>query len=224
MRAHAALAGNRYAALLEDDSEEAPKVRKRTKRKAAKPDAEPELPKKRPRRAAREAEPGSTAEATQAPESEAPEAKPGPLPTGTEKKLQGGVTIKVLRAAPEGAAIAAKGCELRLIYEGRLPAKNDRRFDNGEIDFLLGDGSMLPGFVIGVTGMAVGERRLIRIPWRLGYGKKGKKPKIPPMSDLDFEASLTFCGVDWKQRESKSDMSNKRREAAKRRGKKPRPA
>ena len=90
---------------------------------------------------------------------------------------------------------------MRLIYEGRLPAKNDRRFDNGEIDFLLGDGAMIPGFAAGVEGMAVGERRLIRVPWRLGYGKKGKKPKIPPMSDLHFEASLTFCGVDWKQRE-----------------------
>ena len=89
---------------------------------------------------------------------------------------------------------------MRLIYEGRL-AKNDRRFDNGEIDFLLGDGGMIPGFAAGVEGMGVGERRLIRVPWRLGYGKKGKKPKIPPMSDLHFDASLTFCGVDWKQRD-----------------------
>ena len=39
---------------------------------------------------------------------------------------------------------------------------------------------MLPGFAIGVAGMGVGERRLIRVPWRLGYGKKGKRPKIPP--------------------------------------------
>ncbi|CAE6911025.1 FKBP15-1 [Symbiodinium sp. CCMP2592] len=154
-----------------------------------------------------------------------PGGEPGLLPTGTTKTLQGGVTIKVLRAAPEGAQLATKGCEVKLMYEGRLPDKNGRRFDVGEIDFLLGDGTMLPGFAIGVAGMGVGERRLIRVPWRLGYGKKGKRPKIPPKSDLDFDASLTFCGIDWKRRVSHKppEMSNKRREAAKRRGKKPRP-
>ena len=90
----------------------------------------------------------------------------------------------------------------------------------------MAEGTMLPGFAIGVAGMGVGERRLIRVPWRLGYGKKGKRPKIPPKSDLDFDASLTFCGIDWKRRVSHKppEMSNKRREAAKRRGKKPRPA
>lgn len=35
-------------------------------------------------------------------------------------------------------------------------------------------GTMLPGFAKGVTGMGVGERRLIHIPWKLGYGKKGR--------------------------------------------------
>ncbi|CAE7187540.1 FPR4, partial [Symbiodinium necroappetens] len=130
----------------------------------------------------------------------------GLLPTGTTKTLQGGVTIKVLRAAPKGAPLATKGCEVKLMYEGRLPDKNGRRFDVGEIDFLLGDGTMLPGFAIGVAGMGVGERRLIRVPWRLGYGKKGKRPKIPPKSDLDFDASLTFCGIDWKRRVSSGDV------------------
>ncbi len=139
---------------------------------------------------------------------------------------------------------------------------------------LLTEGTMLPGFAKGVTGMGVGERRLIHIPWKLGYGKKGratswdlqpqwfddleanfsgfrgickhqhtvfqialicfffsgfwacqrltpsnsevvlpgKKPKIPPMSDLDFDASLTFCGVDWKERSNRSDAGLKRSE------------
>ena len=61
----------------------------------------------------------------------------GLLPTGTTKTLQGGVTIKanlwwpaagscnelqlaeVLRAAPEGAQLATKGCEVKLMYEAR---------------------------------------------------------------------------------------------------------
>ncbi|CAK9078086.1 unnamed protein product [Durusdinium trenchii] len=64
------------------------------------------------------------------------------LPLGATKTLPGGVVIKVLRAAPFGAPVALKGSEVRLIYEGRL-AKNQRRFDNGEIDFLLGDVGIL---------------------------------------------------------------------------------
>ena len=42
-----------------------------------------------------------------------------PLPLGASKTLPGGVTIQVLRAAPPGAVLATKGCEVRLIYEAR---------------------------------------------------------------------------------------------------------
>eukprot|EP00434_Breviolum_minutum_P041506 symbB.v1.2.036920.t1/scaffold5319.1/size29312/4 len=231
---------NRYAALLSDSGSDAPepkaKPKLKAKRKKAKEPAdsvsafetEPK-PKRRKRRkeaAASDKQADRSKEEAKPVEEDAAGDQQGPLkplPLGASKTLPGGVTIQVLRAAPPDAVMATKGCEVRLIYEGRL-AKSNRRFDNGEIDFLLGDGTMLPGFAKGVTGMSVGERRLIHIPWKLGYGKKGKKPKIPPMSDLDFDASLTFCGVDWKERSNRSDMSNKRREAAKRRGKKPRAA
>ena len=37
--------------------------------------------------------------------------------------------------------------------QGRLPAKNDRRFDNGEIDFLLGD-ARGPGNGGGTVGLS----------------------------------------------------------------------
>ncbi|CAL1148038.1 unnamed protein product [Cladocopium goreaui] len=240
-----AIAGNRYAALLsESGSDDAAeprtakkvKAKRKVKRKVPPEGSEamvqsafepsPSRPNRKRKKGGTEGD--KQADGAQKLEEDGAQEKhetgdqQGPLPLGAEKTLPGGVTIKVLRAAPADAVIATKGCEVRLIYEGRL-AKNNRRFDNGEIDFLLGDGTMLPGFAKGVSGMGVGERRLIHIPWKLGYGKKGKKPKIPPMSDLDFDASLTFCGVDWKERSNRSEMSNKRREAAKRRGKKPRP-
>lgn len=237
------LRSNRYAALLSDDDDDddddvqngsesfaaRPASGQTTKKenacakKAAKNEmlGEPNEPKtgqKRKRAAATEATPAKQAQ--QLASSAQDEA---PLPAGTTRTLQGGVTIKVIRAAPQGATVARHGCEVKLLYEGSLPNKKGLRFDAGEIDFLLGDGTMLRGFAMGVVGMHVGERRLIHIPWRLGYGKKGKPPKIPPMSDLDFDASLVFCGVDWEHRisDKRSDMSNKRREAGKRRGKKP---
>merc|ERR1712039_379936 len=126
-----------------------------------------------------------------------------------------------------GAVITRPGHVVRLMYEGRLPAKNGKRFDAGQIDFVLGDGSMVPGFDIGVRGMAVGESRLIRIPWRMGYGKKGKKPKVPPCSDLEFSVVLTHSGIDWGTSQDLKDrtaVSKQRREAMRRRGRKPRPS
>merc|ERR1712151_923561 len=93
-------------------------------------------------------------------------------------------------------------------------------FDRGDIDFILGDGSMVAGFDRGVFGMRVGERRLIYVPSKLGYGKKGKKPRIPPHADLWFDVSLTSAGCDWTDMRM-SAMTANRREAKKRRNKKP---
>jgi len=144
-----------------------------------------------------------------------------PMALGAKKVLPGGVTIEVTRAAKEGSRVAAKGDVVKLLYEGRLPAKDNKSFDKGDIDFVLGDGSMVVGFDRGVAGMAVGERRLINIPSRFGYGKKGKKPKVPPNSDLVFDVIMTSVGCDWTDM-TFSSMSNARREASRRRGKKPR--
>mmetsp|Transcript_1123 Transcript_1123/g.2472 ORF Transcript_1123/g.2472 Transcript_1123/m.2472 type:complete len:278 (-) Transcript_1123:470-1303(-) len=140
---------------------------------------------------------------------------------GLKKTLPGGVVIETTRAAPPGAKKAVTGDVVKLLYEGKLPLKEMKTFDKGDIDFVLGDGSMVVGFERGVNGMLVGERRTIYIPAKFGYGKKGKKPKVPPNSDLVFDVILTSAGTDWTDMTFKN-MSVQRREKAKRRGKKPR--
>ena len=42
----------------------------------------------------------------------------------------------------------------------------------------------------GVSGMRKGEKRRIKVPWALGYGKRGSKPDIPAEADLVFTISL----------------------------------
>ena len=74
-------------------------------------------------------------------------------------------------------------------YVGTL-AKNGREFDRGKIAFRLGAGEVIKGWDVGCAGMAVGERRQLFIPAKLGYGKRGSGPEIPPDSTLIFEVTL----------------------------------
>ena len=56
--------------------------------------------------------------------------------------------------------------------------------------FKVGEGQVIKGMDIGVTGMAVGGERRVTIPAHLGYGKKGTPPDIPGNSTLVFDLKL----------------------------------
>lgn len=55
--------------------------------------------------------------------------------------------------------------------------------------FVVGDSKVVPGLSQGVSGMKVGERRVLRIPPSLAYGDKGTGP-IPGGATLVFEVEL----------------------------------
>ena len=42
----------------------------------------------------------------------------------------------------------------------------------------------------GIEGMRVGEERKLEVPSKLGYGKRGSAPDIPPNADLFFTVTL----------------------------------
>jgi len=64
------------------------------------------------------------------------------------------------------------------------------------ISFPQGMGRVIPGFDQGFTGMKVGGKRRIFIPWQLAYGALGRpgpdaaNPGIPPKADLIFDIEL----------------------------------
>ena len=58
------------------------------------------------------------------------------------------------------------------------------------IAFRLGAGEVIKGWDVGCAGMAVGERRQLFIPAKLGYGKRGAPPDIPANADLMFDCTL----------------------------------
>jgi peptidylprolyl isomerase len=68
--------------------------------------------------------------------------------------------------------------------------------DPQPMPFPQGFGRLIPGFDQGFTGMKIGGKRRLFIPWQLAYGEKGRPgpdpahPMIPPKADLIFDVEL----------------------------------
>jgi FKBP-type peptidyl-prolyl cis-trans isomerase len=100
-------------------------------------------------------------------------------------KLSSGVYIQTL---DEGSGDgAAAGATVDVAYVGFLTT--GVVFNAGAFDFVLGGGRVLPGFDEGVTGMKVGERRLVIVPPGQAYGLS-PRGNIPGGSILIFDLEV----------------------------------
>jgi FKBP-type peptidyl-prolyl cis-trans isomerase len=78
-------------------------------------------------------------------------------------------------------------------YVGKLA--DGKVFDSTEehgkpLPVRLGAGTVIPGWEIGIPGMAVGGTRRLIIPPDLAYGKQGYPGVIPPNATLTFDVTL----------------------------------
>ena len=65
------------------------------------------------------------------------------------------------------------------------------KFDSAsKFIFTIGGGEVIKGWDIGVKGMKVGGKRMLTVPAKLGYGKRGSPPEIPGDAVLCFEVKL----------------------------------
>ena len=78
-----------------------------------------------------------------------------------------------------------------------MDADGKPKMSEGEpISFPQGFGRVIPGFDQGFTGMHIGGKRRLFIPWQLAYGARGRpgpnadNPGIPPKADLIFDIEL----------------------------------
>ena len=105
------------------------------------------------------------------------------------ERLPSGVYIQTLQS---GDGLPVNSGEVTIAYTLWLPDGTEIE-DNPSFQFILGQTNLIPGFVDGITGMRVGERRLIVIPSELGYGSQGTS-SIPPNSVLVFLVELLSAG------------------------------
>lgn len=86
---------------------------------------------------------------------------------------------------------AQHGDRVTVSYVGKLADNGGAIFDKAtSFQFQLGAGDVIKGWDIGVGGMRVGGRRIIVVPPKLGYGKKGAGKDIPPGATLHFTITL----------------------------------
>lgn len=79
---------------------------------------------------------------------------------------------------------------IRVEYKGRLMSTG-KQFGEGNIKIMVGEPDrVMLGWQQGMKGMKVGGKRTIRIPPRLGYGRRGSGETIPPNSDLEFDLEI----------------------------------
>jgi FKBP-type peptidyl-prolyl cis-trans isomerase len=113
-----------------------------------------------------------------------------PTPIGKPTTTASGLTYETLK---EGTgATAQSGQEVKVHYTGTLADGTvfDSAGDKEPYVTKLEPTSVFPGWLEGVPGMKVGERRKLAIPATLAYGSNGRPPKIPPNAALTFEIEL----------------------------------
>lgn len=93
-------------------------------------------------------------------------------------------------------AQAVAGKKVAVHYVGKL--LDGTEFDNsikrGEpIEFILGQGQVIPGWDEGIAMMKEGGKAMLLIPSNLAYGERGNQA-IPPCSPLVFDVELVKVG------------------------------
>ena len=90
-------------------------------------------------------------------------------------------------------ALPKRGDAVSVLYKGSL--LNGTQFDSAEdrespFTFQLDRGKVIPGWEYGMLMMREGEKRLIIVPYEMGYGTRGRAPDIPRMATLIFEVEM----------------------------------
>mmetsp|Transcript_3084 Transcript_3084/g.7278 ORF Transcript_3084/g.7278 Transcript_3084/m.7278 type:complete len:201 (-) Transcript_3084:30-632(-) len=89
----------------------------------------------------------------------------------------------------DDSVTAQSGDTVTVAYKGTLD--DGYEFDKAsKFTFVLGAGEVIKGWDLGIANMKVGGKRKLVVPSKLGYGKRGCSPDIPPNATLNFIVTL----------------------------------
>jgi FKBP-type peptidyl-prolyl cis-trans isomerase len=98
------------------------------------------------------------------------------------------VGLRYLELEPGASQLEARWCSRAIVqYTGTLT--DGTQFDQGTHEFTPGADNTIAGFVYGVVGMQVDEKRRLIIPPNLAYGSQGTT-EIPPNATIIFDVEL----------------------------------
>lgn len=106
------------------------------------------------------------------------------------QRLEGGV-VAIDFKHPDGDLKIAQGDKLTVQYTGYLG--NGTRVDTSRDKpqpFTFTQGSLIPGWNVGLNDATKGTIRRLAIPATMAYGERGAGRAIPPNSDLFFEVEI----------------------------------
>lgn len=106
------------------------------------------------------------------------------------KMTENGVEVFVVREG--NGTILEPGVRVKVHYNGFL--ENDTLFDSSyergqPIEFVLGQGMVIPGLEEGLKSLRVGDQARVWIPFQLAYGERGRGP-IPARANLIFDVEV----------------------------------
>jgi peptidylprolyl isomerase len=101
--------------------------------------------------------------------------------------------IEYIETEAGSGEIARPGDRVAVHYTGTLADGTvfDSSYERGQpIEFVLGQGMVIPGWEQGIALMREGGKATLIIPPQLAYGPQGSPPTIPPDATLTFEVEL----------------------------------
>ncbi|MCC6680050.1 MAG: FKBP-type peptidyl-prolyl cis-trans isomerase [Phycisphaeraceae bacterium] len=103
-----------------------------------------------------------------------------------------GVEHEVLHAGAGRIARPGDAVEFNYVtyVEGRADPCDDSATRGRPLRCRIGDNQLIPGWELGLIGMAEGEKRVLVIPPYLAYGARGAGALIPPDATLSVEIEL----------------------------------
>ena len=100
-------------------------------------------------------------------------------------------------------SVAKTGDTVRVHYHGRLTSGEtfDSSAERDPLEFELGSGQVIAGFDDGVTGMSIGEKKTIEIPFAEAYGPRNESmiidmPKERFPADMQIEIGMPLMMSD----------------------------